>query len=226
MKQYIAFNQNAYDQLAEEYNQRAGESFICDKSIINPFMGYLRYSFGKIKILELGPGPGISLSIFEREGFGTWGIDVSSSMISLAKSRSPGTEYINKDFLEYDFKNLRFEGIFASAFIHLFAKRDALFALRKIKSLLLPGGILFLSTTIHETSEEGYFEKSDYAGKIKRFRRRWAEGELMNVLGSLDFEILSRINHQDSRGGKVWLNLFLTVKPQNYQDKTDWGDET
>jgi 2-polyprenyl-3-methyl-5-hydroxy-6-metoxy-1,4-benzoquinol methylase len=118
MKAYIKLNQKAYDALAEEYKQKMQEYIISDRKIVAPFIDCLKINFKKISVLELGPGSGLNLSYFEKEGFETTGIDISNEIIKISQEMAPKTKYIFGDFLEYNFGKSKFESIFAKAFIH------------------------------------------------------------------------------------------------------------
>ena len=212
MKDYILINQKAYDQLSGEYDERARESFSCNEIMSRGFINYLKSNFRNSRVLELGCGNGVNLSIFEREGFETYCIDISKKMIEISKKRAPNTEYFLGDFLEHDFEDLKFEGIFASAFIHLFSKEDAITVLNKIKHLLSPNGILFLSTTLHKQPGEGFYEKSDYSTKLKRFRKKWEINELRNTLKNLDLDVLNSNLSIEIDRSKMWINFILIPK--------------
>jgi len=225
MKKYILMNQKVYDELSSEYDERAEESFSCNERVSRGFVSYLKSNFRNPKVLELGCGSGLNLSIFEREGFETYCVDISRKMIEVSRKRAPNTKYLLSDFLECDFGDLKFEGVFASAFIHLFSKEDALIVLDKIKSLLSPNGILFLSTTLHKESEEGFYEKSDYSTKLKRFRKKWEINELMSTLKGLDLKILGSDLSIEFDRRKMWINFILiprlTIKSIIVQNETN-----
>lgn len=209
MKDYISINKKAYDKLAKEYQTRMKRYVKSDHVITTPFIDYLKKVFPKVKVLELGPGSGLNLSFFEKERFSTWAIDISKNIIQVSKKNSPKTTYMLGDFLEYNFKELRFEGIFAKAFIHLFPTKDALKVFEKIKKLLVSDGLLFLATTIHPKPEEGYFEKEDYEAKLKRFRKKWTEKELIETLRKMGFKIIHKDYHRPRNENKVWINILL-----------------
>ena len=71
----------------------------------------------------------------------------------------------------FKFLNLTFNQVFAQSFIHLFPKDKVLDVFRKMFTLIENNGFLHFSTTIHNTSSEGFEEKEDYNVKVKRFRK-------------------------------------------------------
>ena len=209
MKDYVKNNQKVYDRLAQEYKERRKDYIVSERKIAAPFINYLKRTFDKIRILELGPGSGLNLSYFLQENFKTTAIDISQKIIDVARQIAPKTEYIHDEFLEHDFRQTKYEGIFAKAFIHLFPKKDAILVLKKIKALLVPGGAVFVATTVHPKSEEGFFEKKDYAGKLKRFRKMWTEKELLDLISALGFKIIDKGYHIEEDKEKIWINLVI-----------------
>lgn len=209
MRNYVKLNKLVYDELAEEYKLRLNDYIISDRKIAAPFIDYLKNKFKRVRILELGPGSGLNLSFFESEGFKTTAINISKNITKVAKEIAPKTKFIHTDFLDHDFGNSKFEGIFAKAFIHLFPKKDALLVLDKIKKLLVAKGAAFIATTVHKKSEEGYFEKIDYKKKLKRFRKKWTEKELIQAANALGLEIINKGYHIEPDKNKKWVNLVV-----------------
>lgn len=207
MKEYVKINKKAYDDSAEEYKSRISEYIVSDRKIAGPFINYLKNNFSKARVLELGPGSGLNLSYFENEGFETYAIDISKNIIDVARKTSPQTRFIYGDFLENDFGNLKFEGIFAKAFIHLFPKNDAISVLKKIYGSLVPSGILFVATTVHAESGEGYVGKIDYKNQPERFRKNWTEEELLHALELTGFSLVDKGYHENR--DKKWINLVV-----------------
>lgn len=217
MKQYIKANQKAYDALASEYKQRIvhyqTEVGVDLGHIAKPFIKELKKNFKNIHVLELGPGAGLSLAYFEKEGFQTTAIELSENMIKTSKEIAKTTSYIHGDFLEHNFRNKKFEGIFAHAFIHLFPKKDAEKAITKTVSLLKTRGILFIATTKHTKSEEGYFSKDDYATNItRRFRRKWTEEELLELFKRNSLAIIHKGELKEKQNNKMWLHYVLQLQ--------------
>lgn len=209
MKNYLMINKEAYEQAAEEYGRRVEEYEISDKMIMKPFIDYLKSKFKRAKILELGPGSGLSLKILSEKGCKTTAIEISKNMIEVAKRTSPETEFINDEFLSHDFGKSKYDGIFARAFIHLFPKTEAVKVISKMKCLLNREGIIHLATTIHKTSGEGIMEKSDYPGKPKRFRKTWTEEELLDTIKNLGLKVVIKEPYLEKKRNKLWINLLV-----------------
>lgn len=209
MKEYLKTNKRAYDKLAKEYKERLKSYKTSEPIILAPFIKYLKENFKGVRVLELGPGSGLASSFLNKAGFETTAIDISKNIIKVAREVSPKTNFIHADFLTYDFSDLKFEGIFAKAFIHLFPKEDAIKVLKKIKDLLIKNGVVYIATTLHERSKEGFFEKEDYNKRVKRFRRKWEESDLIITIREVGFEIIKKRYYEEKEKSKKWIDFFL-----------------
>ena len=152
MKSYVRANREVYNAVANEYHKRLAHysKSLASKQVNEPFIEVLKKNFKTPKVLELGPGSGLDLQYLEAAGCQTFAIDVAPKIINFAKKISPKTKFFLGDFSEYNFKNQKYSGIFAKAFIHLFPTEDALMVFKKMWQLLVPGGFIYISTTKHK----------------------------------------------------------------------------
>lgn len=211
MLNYIEINKRCYDRLAKEYESRRKKYKISNRKVVMGFINYLKRGFEKIRILELGQGSGLDLISFEKEGFHTTAIDISKEMIKVSKKVAPKTKYICENFLKYDFDKHKYEGVFAKAFIQLFPKKDAVKVLKKMKSLLVNGGILFIGTTVHKLQKEGFFIKEDFDNKVKRYRKEWVEKELVSEVKKVGLNILDKkYNYDVLNKNKKWVSIIAS----------------
>jgi ubiquinone/menaquinone biosynthesis C-methylase UbiE len=214
MKDYIKINRNAYDALHQDYEQRA-----IDKSqfetkanvLAGSLLRLLEQRFEQITVLEVGPGSGEVLTFFEHSGCRTIAVELSRNMAAVARRRATNSIFIVNDINEIQFASEQFEGIYAGALIHLFPLNDAIDLVRNFYAWLKPGGVLFINTTKHLHSEEGFYEKSDYKGLIKRFRRKWTEAELLHTLQNAKFEVIDQITSNEQDRQKEWI-AFICQK--------------
>lgn len=227
MNDYVEHNRDAYDTMARSGIIGLETSVFPDVPLVTPFINTLEHSFRRpvaprysyegnyfksMDVLELGPGRGIASQLFDRGKLNTTAVDVSQGMIGIARINSPRTIYIHDDFLETrELDEQGFYGVYARAFIHLFPKKDSLSALDKIYNLLLNNGVLYLSTTIHPESEEGYFPELLSHEEIKVFMRHWEEGELINAINNAGFEIYKQWHDDFPMKKETWAN-FLAIK--------------
>ena len=209
MKKYLVVNKDAYNNLADQYKSRLNEYKFKDKVLLATFINLAKTKADRAEVLELGPGSGLALQIFEEEGMRTYAIDIADKIIAVAKHSSPNTTFINDDFLQHDFGTKKFDAICAKAFLHLFPNDDAHTVLNKIADLTQENGALFLATTIHDAPTEGYEEKHDYSESPRRYRKKWTEAELLEAL-THTWRIVEK-NYNTERS-KRWLALTLQKK--------------
>ena len=190
-KEYLEENRRAYNQMALAYKQRADSGEFEVYPDIVEFGDLLSVRFGNPWILDIGPGAGVFLDYFSRRGFITSAIDISEEMIRAALKRSPNTNksFIG-NFLDYDFRNRKFDGLFAKAIFHLFAKEDSFHFIQKSYELLENQGLLYLSVFLRDYSREGLMPKNMKGKEYVRFSKDWTEGELEKLLGQSSFKLL------------------------------------
>ncbi|HEY8781059.1 MAG TPA: class I SAM-dependent methyltransferase [Mucilaginibacter sp.] len=203
---YIEVNRRAYDQLSDEYIKRS--------LIVSDFetpAGYLVESAlqytkrnKELSVLEVGPGSGKAIQYFETLRCRTTAVDLSGKIIELAKINSPSTIFIHANILELNFLPCQFDVIFAGALIHLFPKFDAIKLIKKFCIWIKKDGVLFISTTINDKSEEGFSIKSDYENSVKRFRKKWTETEFRDLISEY-FTILNTIYTDEKDRNKIWV---------------------
>lgn len=212
---YIEINKKAYEALSNEYKYRGKV-----KSVYEETPSYLVENILNIlpnetsfNVLEVGPGSGEIVEEFEKKGNRTTAIEISSKISHLIKEKSPQTIIINSNILDVNFFDAQFDIIYAGAFIHLFNEYDAQKVLRKISSWLKCNGLLFVNTTISRNSEEGFYYKSDYKLKIKRFRRKWRESDFQTFIEN-KFIIEKTLYTNELDRGKVWVG-YICKKRKN-----------
>lgn len=211
-KEYITKNREAYNQFAIQHNNRlniVAKEDLDDDYWINLIKNkLLTQEFNNV--LEIGPGSGRMLRIFE-DNFQcrTTAVELSSEMIKYAKIQSPKTVFIEDNILNLSFSPKTFNIIFMGAIIHNFPKEDGIELLKRVHTWLTDDGRVLIYTTIHEKSSEGYSEKVDYTGNIVRFRKKFTEEELKSLLTDLNFNIIHEVKAEESTRNKKWLTYVL-----------------
>ncbi|MFP5234348.1 MAG: class I SAM-dependent methyltransferase [Acidobacteriota bacterium] len=207
--EYISVNRIAYDRLAPEYRARAEADRIRDQKLVAPFATYLLDRFGATaRILDIGPGNGINLAMFAEYGFTVNGIDISKRMLNLARRFAPTADLRYGNFLVAEYPEGSFEGVFAKASIHLFPKKDAELAIRKVAHLLVRSGIFYVTTTLGQRSREGFAQKDDYAGETVRYRKIWTPSELRSIVEAAGFRIWKESVNDEPERNKRWFNIW------------------
>lgn len=94
MRSYNGFAQ-FYDCLTENVDYEVRSDYISNF--------FSEYGNGGKKLLDLACGTGSFSNIFEQKGFDVTGIDLSSDMLTIAKSKSPNISFVNADMTEFSF---------------------------------------------------------------------------------------------------------------------------
>ncbi len=212
-KDYIEINKASYDIVAEEYKTKYKNNDGANKfyEILQEFV--LKKKNSDIsKMLEIGPGVGTLLKIFEEKGFRTTAVELSKNMASLACENSSNSVIINGNILEINFMPKQFDFILAMAVIHNFPEEDLIKLLDKIKIWLKDDGYVILDTTKNKVTETGFFEEEDYNNNVVRYRRKWKKEDLETFMAKQGFYIQDSIVYKDSTSSKEWLIYSFKVK--------------
>lgn len=209
-KDYISINRKAYDILASEYLEKyknnEGASYFY--KLLEEFV-LKRKTEPVSKMLEIGPGVGTLLNIFEKNNIRTTAVELSSSMALISQISSPNSIIINDNILNVNFLNNEFDFILAMAVIHNFPETDLVKLLNRIKKWLKDDGYFILDTTNNKITESGYFEKEDYDTRVERYRKKWRKEDLNKFLMDQGFIIEELINYIDETSNKEWLVYAL-----------------
>ncbi len=103
------------------------------------------------RLLDLGCGSGWLSFLFAEQGMSVLGIDVSQEQINAANELKAGRAVGNvdfecADFMEWDSRHYEgyFDSVFVSAFMHHLPEIELELIVRKIASVVKPGGRVFL----------------------------------------------------------------------------------
>ena len=185
-KDYIEINRASYDIVAKEYKTKYKNNDGANKfyEILQEFV-LNKKNNGISKMLEIGPGVGTLLRIFEEKDFRTTAVELSENMASLACENSSNSVIINGNILDINFMPKQFDFILAMAVIHNFPEDDLIKLLNKIKFWLKDNGYFILDTTNNPITEAGFFEKEDYNNNVVRYRRKWKKEDLELFMQSI-----------------------------------------
>lgn len=211
MNNYLATNKAAFDALAPQYDARWRKYLGHQEKVLKPFEDLLREQFhGQVKVLDIGCGVGLDSYILVQHGFEVHAIDFSEKSVAYAKRNVLAAKVRAGDFLSEKFEE-KFHGVVLDAFLHLFPKKDVHLVFDKVKSVLAPRGVGLICTTQSHESKEGYFEKADYAGRVKRFRKFWTQHELIETLEGAGFKILKIYLSENKPFNKTWFNVIFKL---------------
>jgi 2-polyprenyl-3-methyl-5-hydroxy-6-metoxy-1,4-benzoquinol methylase len=162
----------------------------------------------KIKILDVGCGPGRDVEYLMEEGYDILGIDFSEEMIKVAKKLVPNGKFEVADFTEKDFDEDSFSGIWCNAALLHIPKEYAKNIFAKFLKWLKPGGILFISMLEGEGQQELWIKRF-YQNPLTAYFYRL--NELIQELEETGFEIVKYHNEYDFDNN--WIDVFCR-KPE------------
>ncbi len=178
--------QTSYDQVADEYVRRIfGElqHKPLDRQLLDRFAASVR-EVGPA--CDMGCGPGHVARYLHEHGVQVCGVDLSPAMVERARRLTPGVEFRQGDMMALEAPDGAWAGIAAFYSIIHISRDDMARALRELRRVLRPGGLLLLTfhigeDTIHldewwsqKVSVDFFFFRSD---------------EMAGYLGAAGFEI-------------------------------------
>ena len=126
-----------YNSIAENYDKNYSDP----SDHINDLLNYISKDSS---VLDLGCGAGNNAVYLSKLGYNVTGIDLSDSMLAIAKNKKSNAKFIKGDVRELNFVNKSCDCIISSyIFCHLLRK-DIEKCLARIHDILMHSGILFI----------------------------------------------------------------------------------
>jgi len=149
--------QTSYDQVAAEYAEKFKDE-MDDKPFDRDCLDRLaREVGGPGPICDLGCGPGQIARYLHRQGAQALGVDLSPGMIAEARRLNPDIHFHEGNMLSLPEADNAWGGIAAFYCIIHIPREQVVDALREMKRVLKPGGVLLL--TFHIGEEVKHVEK-------------------------------------------------------------------
>ena len=137
--------QTSYDRVADEYVRRIFDELQhkpFDRLLLDRFAASVR---GLGLACDMGCGPGHVARYLHERGVEVCGVDLSPAMVERASGLTPGVEFRQGDMLALDVPDGTWAGITAFySLIHI-PRADLVRALRELRRVLRPGGLLLVS---------------------------------------------------------------------------------
>ena len=137
--------QASYDEVVDEYVERIyGElrHKPLDRQLLDRFASSVR---GKGLACDMGCGPGHVARYLREQGVEICGVDLSCGMIERARHLNPGIEFQQGDMRALDVADGKWAAIAAFYSIIHVSRGEVVRALRELKRVLRPGGLLLLA---------------------------------------------------------------------------------
>lgn len=145
MNTTVLNTQTSYDKVATEYAERFKDE-MDDKPFDRDCLDRLALEVGSLgPICDLGCGPGQIARYFHRRGVDTLGVDLSPRMVEEAQRLNPDIYFHQGDMLCLPDVDDSWGGIAAFYCIIHIPREQIVDALREMKRVLKPGGMLLLT---------------------------------------------------------------------------------
>jgi SAM-dependent methyltransferase len=162
MNKIIQNTQTSYDRVAAQYAEKFKDE-MDDKPFDRDCLDRLRREVGALgPICDLGCGPGQIARYLHRQGADTLGVDLSPCMIAEARRLNPEIPFHEGNMLSLPDADHSWGGIAAFYCIIHIPRAQVVDALREMKRVLKPGGVLLITFHIGEEVKhvEQWWEKS------------------------------------------------------------------
>jgi SAM-dependent methyltransferase len=190
MDKVIQDTQRSYDQVASEYAERY-KNEMDDKPFDRDCLDRLAREAGELgPICDMGCGPGQIARYLYRQGVSTLGVDLSPNMVAEAQRLNPGIPFHQGDMLALPDADNSWGGIAAFYCIIHIPREQIVNALREMKRVLKPGGILLVTFHMGQQIEhiEEWWEKSvylDFAFHLPNEMEAWLREAGFDLLETL-----------------------------------------
>jgi SAM-dependent methyltransferase len=154
-------------------------------------------------VLDIGCGPGQDTRHLQARGFQAVGFDAVGPFLAWARAKNRTTRLVQGDILHLPFRFHSFDAAWAAASLIHLSKRDVRGALRALRVIVHPGGVL-AATFVHGTAS-GVLTRGWLPG---RYVSRWTKAELSAAVERTGWEIdsLTTVANRERKGR--WLNLL------------------
>ena len=145
MNRIISNTQASYDRVAMEYAEKFKDE-MDDKPFDRDCLDRLAREVRKLgPICDMGCGPGQIARYLHRQGVDTLGVDLSPRMVAEAQRLNPDIPFHQGDMLSLPDPNSSWGGIAAFYCIIHIPREQIVDALREMKRVLKPGGVLLVT---------------------------------------------------------------------------------
>ncbi|HQA53676.1 MAG TPA: methyltransferase domain-containing protein [Spirochaetota bacterium] len=200
----ITQNIKAYNKNASKFASR----FADFEPYLNAMDDFIKLLKDNCSCLDLACGPGsFSSRIASRfNGAKITGIDISSSMIDLAKAAVPKGDFKCMNILEAEFDDAQFDAVLLSFCIVHLNRDEAISIIEKSALFLKSGGLLYIS--FMEGKTDG-FEKTSFSDDDIYFHYH-NENEIIQVIKDNSLRAVKRFSQDYAEAdGSITKDVFV-----------------
>ena len=200
----ITQNIKAYNKNASKFASR----FADFEPYLNAMDDFIKLLKDDCSCLDLACGPGkFSARIASRfNGAKITGVDISSSMIDLAKAAVPNGDFRCKNILESQFDEAQFDAVLLSFCIVHLNRDEAVSIIEKSSHFLKSGGLLYIS--FMEGKNDG-FEKTSFSDDDIYFHYH-NENQIIHVMEENGLRAVKRFSQDYAEAdGSITKDVFV-----------------
>jgi ubiquinone/menaquinone biosynthesis C-methylase UbiE len=173
---WIAETGDSYDRVADRYADlvRAGlEALPLEKRLVDHFAQRVVEAGGG-PVLDIGCGPGLLTRDLASRGLAVSGIDISTAMLRLARTKNPRLGFAAASLTQIPVADGATAGVFCWYVLHHVPDEDLRAAIREVARVIAPSGSLMLGGHVGDST---YVKTEGYGGLPMRvlFARRSPE---------------------------------------------------
>jgi SAM-dependent methyltransferase len=183
----LGLNKKAWDRIGE----KAAYPYIKHKKYAESFDYFCRKLPADASVLDLGCGPGLPVTkALIDKGFRVTAVDLSDTMIELAKKNVPNARYIRDSMTDIDFSR-EFDGVVSSYSMLCLNPKDFRKAAGKIAKSLKKGGLFLLVLNEPPPGRKPKEEENieEILGQ-RMYSRAYTEKEIREIFLALGMEIM------------------------------------
>ncbi len=196
----VSKTRDTYDAIAAEFLQNTR-----DRSVIRGWLDRFASSLpAGTLVLDLGAGPGFDSAELRKRGFEAISVDLSLGMLRAGVREFPGPR-VQSDLRRLPFPSCSVCGVWANASLLHLSRAEVSLALREIRRVLRPSGVLYMSVKRGSGAE---WESERY-GRPRWFQY-WSESELDAALQAVGFCVNAAWVNETRRD--TWLIRLASVE--------------
>jgi SAM-dependent methyltransferase len=192
-----------YDKYAAVWAKKYGDSGFYEKEFIK-FHQLLPAG----RVIDIGSGSGRDAEALIGLGYDYTGTDISGELLKIARKRMPRYKFIEQSVYELDFPD-KFDGFWCTATLLHIPRQRTDEALQKIKSILRPGAIGFITIKDGKGEELEGFEIEPGA-VLKRFYTYWSKEGFAKKLEDNGFKVLD-YKYRPENNRQLWHCYFVRL---------------
>ncbi|MGH1491656.1 MAG: class I SAM-dependent methyltransferase [Acidimicrobiales bacterium] len=200
---------DSYNRIAHQFAEQW-----CDYPPVAPLEKLLALIPANSQVLDLGCGPGHHASYIADCGHSVLGVDLSTSMLDIARRRDRRILFQQQDAQKLSFPRHTFDAIWCAAMPMHVAREEFTTFLTGLNRILKPGGIVAINLPVGACSEV-----IDFAADQRFFENYWSARDVAIPLYDAGFAILQddygrleRTTHELEHPVD-WLTMFATTVP-------------